>query len=114
MRLKTALKSLLFSTVLLTSIGASADSYFHLPPEMERTEENVALEKEINSDSPAAVVMQCTVMAIASSPANLWNNTENCADNLKKLCEWKPKKGIMKATGGASVGQCMVFLPFLK
>lgn len=62
--------------------------------------------------SSADVVKSCFVMAVASSPTSLWKDTCNCAENIKKHCKWSPKKG-MKASGGISVGMCMVFQPFL-
>lgn len=69
-------------------------------------------QKIYDDQSSSDIVKSCFVMAIASSPTSLWKDTCNCAKNIKKHCKWDPKKG-MKASGGVSVGMCMVFQPFL-
>lgn len=66
-----------------------------------------------NSITPGQTVLQCATFGLASSPTQVWDNTCNCAKAVKDLCDWDPKDG-MKASGGATVAACMVFLPLLK
>jgi hypothetical protein len=66
-----------------------------------------------DSITPGQAVLQCATFALAAGPTQVWNNTCNCAKAVRDLCSWSPRRG-MRASGGASVSACMVFLPFLR
>lgn len=109
MKKLTLLLSVLFLTAGQVAVADTGFSSWGQQQQLEIEQ----LEQQGNNVSPAQTVAACAAIGIAGSPANVWNNGKNCASAIKDLCSWSPRRG-MRASGGASVSQCMVFLSFLR